>query len=397
MLFSLSLILIMGFTLSELLEKIHLPGLLGMILTGIILGPYTLDLISIEILEISEELRKIALVIILLRAGLALDLRDLKIIGRPAVLLSFLPALFEITAITLVAVYLFRVSWIEAAIMGTVVAAVSPAIIVPKMLKLMEGGYGKKKRVPQLIMAGASVDDVFVIILFTTFLGMYQGKGFTPLSLAAVPFSIITGLGLGILCGTLLVWFFKNIHIRDTLKVLLILSTAFLFISLESAMEGTVPISGLLAVMALGGTILKTYEVLAKRLSGKFSKIWVGAEMFLFVLVGASVNIHYAISAGLLSALLVFSGLMLRLAGVVISLLGTNLNLKEKTFCAIAYLPKATVQAAVGAIPLYAGVASGELILTVAVTAILISAPIGAIGMDLTYQKYLEKSTEHYA
>jgi NhaP-type Na+/H+ or K+/H+ antiporter len=392
MLFSLSLIIIIGFTLSGILNKLKIPGLLGMILTGILLGPYVLNLITPDILNISSDLREIALIVILTRAGLSIDINDLKRVGRPAILLCFVPATLEIAAVTFLAPVFFEVTYIEAAIMGTVLAAVSPAIIVPRMLRLMASGYGKDRSIPQLIMAGASVDDIYVIILFASFMGMYQGSGFTASSLLAVPISIIIGLLVGIVTGLLLIKVFKLIHMRDTIKVLIILSAAFLFVTLETALKPYLPMSGLLAVMALGGTILKSYEILANRLMGKFAKIWVGAEIMLFVLVGAAVDINYLSGAGAKSVLLILGALVLRIIGVNISLIKTKLNIKERLFCSIAYLPKATVQAAIGAIPLSAGVAAGNTILTVAVLAILITAPIGAIGIDFAYRRLLERA-----
>ena len=392
MLFSLSLILILGFSLSGIFNRLRLPGLLGMILTGIILGPYALNLISPDILDISSDLREIALIIILTRAGLNIDIKDLKKVGRPAMLMCFVPALFEITAVTLLAPLFFNISYIEAAIMGSVLAAVSPAVIVPRMIHLIDSGYGKDKSIPQLIMAGASVDDIFVIVLFASFMGMYGGEGFNPTSLLLVPVSIISGMGLGIISGFIFVKVFKAIHVRDTVKVLIMLSIAFLFVSLEDFIKPYFPVSGLLAVMAFSATILSTYEVLAKRITGKFSKIWVAAEVLLFVLVGAAVDISYLKGAGIASIVFILSALVFRIVGVNVSLLGTSLDKKERIFCSIAYLPKATVQAAIGAVPLAAGVGAGNLILTVAVVAILISAPLGAIGVDNTYKKLLHKS-----
>ena len=392
MLFSLSLILILGFSLSGIFNRLRLPGLLGMILTGIILGPYALNLISPDILDISSDLREIALIIILTRAGLNIDIKDLKKVGRPAILMCFVPALFEITAVTLLAPLFFNISYIEGAIMGSVLAAVSPAVIVPRMIHLIDSGYGKDKSIPQLIMAGASVDDIFVIVLFASFMGMYGGEGFNPTSLLLVPVSIISGMGLGIISGFIFVKVFKAIHVRDTVKVLIMLSIAFLFVSLEDFIKPYFPVSGLLAVMAFSATILSTYEVLAKRITGKFSKIWVAAEVLLFVLVGAAVDISYLKGAGIASIVFILSALVFRIAGVNVSLLGTSLDKKERIFCSIAYLPKATVQAAIGAVPLAAGVGAGNLILTVAVVAILISAPLGAIGVDNTYKKLLHKS-----
>ena len=391
MLFSLALILTIGFALSGLLNRLKLPGILGMLATGIVLGPFALNLISGEILDISAELRQIALIVILVRAGLSLDINDLKKVGRPAILMCFVPATFELVAITILAPILFNISYIEAAIMGTVLAAVSPAVIVPRMLKVMEGGYGKKKSIPQLILAGASVDDVYVIVLFTAFMGMYQGSGFSPLSLAAVPVSIVVGLAVGILVGRMLTWLFKKVHIRDTIKILIILSFAFFLVTMESVLKPYVPMSGLLGVMALGATILKQYTLLAKRLSGKFSKIWVGAEILLFVLVGAAVDIRFVAGAGFMAVALILGALVFRIGGVYVSLLKTNLTKEEKLFCAMAYLPKATVQAAIGSIPLTSGVTSGNTILTVAVLAILITAPMGAIAVDFSYKRLLTK------
>lgn len=389
MLLSLSLILIVGFSLSGIFNRLKLPGLMGMILTGILLGPYVLNWISNDILDISSELREIALIIILTRAGLAIDLADLKRVGRPAILMCFVPATFELAAIILLAPPLFGISVIEAAILGTVLAAVSPAVIVPRMLHLMENGYGKDKSIPQLIMAGASVDDIYVIVLFTAFMGMYGGEGFNASTLFKVPISIALGIGLGIISGVIIVKVFKRLHVRDTVKVMVILSVAFLFVSLETFLKPYLPVSGLIAVMAMGATILETYEVLAKRLKGKFSKIWVGAEILLFVLVGAAVDIRYLGAAGLGAIALILVALIFRIIGVNLSLIKTPLKQKERLFCSIAYLPKATVQAAIGAIPLSAGVTSGHLILTIAVLAIMITAPIGAIGIDLTYKKFL--------
>lgn len=390
MLFSLSLILIIGFSLSGIFKRLNLPGLLGMILTGIILGPYTLNLISEDILNISSELRQIALIVILMRAGLTVDINDLKKVGRPAILMCFIPATMEILAITFLGHMLFNISYLEAAILGSVLAAVSPAVVVPRMISLIENGYGKTKSIPQIIMAGASVDDIYVIVLFTSFLGMYSGDKFELSSLISVPISIISGIVLGILSGILMVKIFKKIHMRDTIKVLIILSVSFLFVSLETFIKPYFAISGLLAVMALGGTILKTYEKLAARLTVKFSKIWVGSEILLFVLVGASVNLSYVSKSGISAVVLILVALCFRLLGVMIALLGTSLDSKEKLFCAIAYLPKATVQAAIGSVPLASGVTSGELILSVAVIAILITAPLGAIGVDKTYKHLLK-------
>lgn len=391
MLLSLALILLVGFSLSGVLNKLKVPGLLGMIITGVVLGPYVLNLIDPTILAISSDLREIALIVILLRAGLSMDLKDLRKIGKPAILMCFIPASLEILTITILAPLLLGVSYLEALIMGSVLAAVSPAVVVPRMLKLMDEGYGEDKSVPQLVMAGALVDDIYVIILFTAFIAMYQGAGFQATTLLNVPVSIISGILLGVMIGYILVKIFKAIHIRDTIKVLIILSVAFLVVGFEDTINTILPISGLLAVMAMGGMILFKYPILAKRLTGKFAKIWVGAELILFVLVGAAVDISYLSDAGLNSVLLILVALCFRILGVYISLIMTKLNNKEKLFCAIAYLPKATVQAAIGALPLAAGVVSGHLILTVAVLAIMITAPLGAIGIDRSYKRLLTK------
>lgn len=391
MLLSLSLILLLGFALSGIFNKLKLPGLLGMILTGILLGPYALNLIAPEILMISADLREIALIIILMRAGLSIDLADLKKVGRPAILMCFLPATFEIIAIVVIGPWLLGISLLEAAVLGTVLAAVSPAVIVPRMLKLMASGHGTNKSIPQLIMAGASVDDIYVIVLFTSFINLYKGEAFNATTLLSIPFAILSGVFLGIITGLIVVKVFKRLHMRDTIKVLILLSFSFLFVSFENIVKPYFPLSGLIAVMALGGTLLKQYDVLAKRLMGKFSKIWVGAEILLFVLVGAAVNIYSLSSVGLNAFLLVLLALFFRTLGVLASLMKTALNAQERLFCAMAYFPKATVQAAIGAIPLSTGMAAGNTILSVAVLAILMTAPLGAISIDLSYPRYLHK------
>lgn len=395
MLLSLALVLLCALGLSGIMQKLKLPGLIGMLLTGIILGPYVLNLIAPELFNISADLREIALIVIITRAGLALDIEDLKKVGRPAILVCFVPATFEIAVTTIFAPMFFPVTHLEAAIMGTVLGAVSPAVIVPKMLKLMENGYGKNKSIPQLIMAGASVDDIYVVVLFASFMGMYGGGSFYMASLVKIPIAIIFGLLLGVLLGLTLVWFFKKVHLRDTVKILIILSMAFLLVTLEAMAKAYVPISGLLAVMALGGTILKQYSGLAKRLSSKFTKIWVAAELMLFVLVGATVDIGYVAKAGFAAVMLILAALLIRISGVLVCLIKTKLNVKERIFCAIAYLPKATVQAAIGGLPLAAGIEAGHTILTVAVLAIMITAPLGAIGVDATYKKMLTKGDDN--
>lgn len=391
MLTSLAYIFLLGLSLGYIFNKLRLPALLGMLFTGIILGPYALNLLDPSILSISADLRQLALVIILTRAGLALDLDDLKKVGRPALLMCFVPACFEIAGMVLLAPSLLGISILEAALMGTVIAAVSPAVIVPKMLFLMENKIGTKKSIPQLIMAGASVDDVFVIVLFTAFTGLLSGGEVSSASFLQIPIAIVTGLAAGILLGLVLSIYFKRFHMRDSVKVLILLSISFLLVAMEKLLKGTLPVSGLLAVMGMSATLLKTYGLLAKRLSAKFNKLWVGAEILLFVLVGATVDIKYAVAAGFAAVLLIFGVMIFRLAGVYVSLLKTPLTKKERVFCMIAYLPKATVQAAIGSIPLALGLSCGKIVLTVAVLAILITAPLGAFGVDISYKKLLEQ------
>lgn len=391
MLFSLALMFLCGLILSAVMQKLKLPGLIGMLLAGILLGPYVLNLIAPELLTISADIRRIALIIILIRAGLALDIYDLQRVGRPAILMCFVPATVEIAATTLFAPMFFPISYLEAAIMGAVLGAVSPAVTVPKMLKLMEEGYGKEKSIPQLVLAGASADDIYVIVLFTSFMGVYGGSGFHVGSLLSIPVSIVSGLLVGILVGLALTKLFQTVPMRNIVKILVLLSVAFLLSTLESVVKPYVPMSGLLAVMALGGTILKKDYHIAEPLSGGFAKLWVPAELMLFVLVGASVDIRYATKAGIAAVALIFIVLAARVCGVFLCMVKTKLNTKERLFCAIAYLPKATVQAAIGGLPLAAGVAAGNTILTVAVLAILITAPLGAIGIDASYKKLLTK------
>jgi solute carrier family 9B (sodium/hydrogen exchanger), member 1/2 len=392
MLLSAALIIMTSLLLTQIFIKLKLPGLIGMLVSGIILGPYVLNLIDPSILSLSTDLRQIALIVILVRAGLSLDLKDLKEVGRPALLLSFIPATIEMIAIVIFAPMFFQISYIEAAILGAIVAAVSPAVVVPRMLKLMKTGYGKDKKIPQLILASASIDDVYVIILFTSFIHAYATSTFNLLSIILIPVAIILGILLGIITGSILVWIFKKFHIRDTLKVLIIFSAAFLLIVLEHILSNYVPISGLLAVIVLGGTILKQYDILAQRLVIKFEKIWVIAEIMLFVLVGAAVDIRVLSSVGVLAFILIMIAIIFRMVGVIIALIKSNLNNKEKLFVGFAYSPKATVQAAIGAIPLALGIPSGHLILSIAVLAILITAPFGAIMMDSSYQKLLKNS-----
>lgn len=386
MLLSISLILIMGMSLGHICQKLKLPSLLGMLLTGIILGPYVLNLLDPNILAISGDLRKIALIIILTRAGLGLDLSALRKLGRPAILMCFLPATFELLGVLLLAPTLLDLSPLESLILGSVLAAVSPAVVVPRMVKLMDEGY---KGIPDLILAGASVDDVYVIVLFSTFIGMAQGQGANIMSFINIPISIFLGILIGLLLGYVLAFFFKNIHIRDTTKVLIILSISLLLVVIEDFLTTSITFSSLIAIMFIGVGLKRNRGVVAKRLSIKYGKLWVGAEVFLFVLVGATVNINYLSHVGFKALLLIILALIFRMFGVFICLLKTKLNKKEKLFAMIAYTPKATVQAAIGGIPLSLGLACGDTVLTVAVLAIILTAPLGAFAIDLSYKKLL--------
>lgn len=389
MLTSLALIFLVGMSLGWIVTRLRLPSLLGMLLTGILLGPYVLDLLDASILGISADLRQLALIIILTRAGLSLNLEDLKKVGRPAVLLCFVPACFEIVGMVTIAPHLLGISVLDAAIMGAVVAAVSPAVIVPKMLRLMELGFGTRRSIPQMILAGASVDDVFVIVMFTAFTGLAQGGTFSPATFVQIPISIVTGIIVGLAVGVAFGAVYRRIHVRDSVKVIVLLSLSFLFVALENAVKGIVPFSGLLAVMSCGIAINRRRPELAARLSGKYNRLWVAAEVLLFVLVGATVDIGYAAAAGVAAVLVVLGALVFRMAGVFVCLLRTQLSAKERLFCMIAYTPKATVQAAIGSVPLTMGLGCGQIVLTVAVLAILITAPLGAFAIDLTYRRLL--------
>ena len=391
MLLSIALILLVGMSMGWLCRKMKLPGLLGMLATGIVLGPYVLDLLDPSILRISAELRKIALIIILTRAGLGLDLSGLKKIGRPAVLMCFVPASFELFGMLLLAPKLMGLSILEAAVMGAVLAAVSPAVVVPRMVKLMDEGYGVKEGIPQLILAGASVDDDYVIVLFSTFTGMMQGTGASAIRFINIPVSILLGIAIGLGIGVLLAYFFQKIHMRDTSKVLIILSISFLLVVLEDYLATPITFSALIAVMFIGIGLQRKREVVAKRLSAKYGKLWVAAEVFLFVLVGATVNIGYIGKVGIKALIVIAGALVFRMFGVLVCLLGTEIKGKERMFTMLAYTPKATVQAAIGGIPLALGFACGESVLAVSVLAIVLTAPLGAFAIDLTYKKFLKK------
>lgn len=391
MFFSLAVILLLGVLLGGLCTKLRLPALLGMLVTGILIGPYALNWIDGSILGISAEIRKIALIIILARAGLSLNVADLKKVGRSAVLMCFVPACFEILGMLVLAPALLGVSLMDAAIMGAVVGAVSPAVIVPKMLGLIEEGYGKEKSIPQMILAGASVDDVFVIVMFSVFTGMEVSGGGAVSGLLSVPVSIALGIGVGLLCGWLMERLFTACHIRDTVKLIVFLSIAFLLVAFEDSFSSVIPFSSLIAVMCAGIMLQKTAPAAAARMAVRYNKMWVAAEILLFVLVGATVNLSYALTAGVSAVLLIFGVLVFRMAGVCLCMAGTELNARERIFCMLAYSPKATVQAAIGGIPMSMGLACGNIVLTVAVLSILITAPLGAFLIDKTYKKLLKK------
>ena len=397
MLASLSLIFLVGLAMGAICQKLKMPRIIGMLVTGIVLGPYVLDFLDPSILSISSELRKLALIIILLKAGLSLDLKDLKKAGRPAILMSFVPATCEIAGYILFAPLLLGINRIEAAVMGAVLGAVSPAVVIPRMVMLMEEKYGTKKASPQMIMAGASCDDIFVIVLFTTFLSMAQGGSADIINFVNIPVSIVLGILLGAVTGYGLYLFFETSYahkhcVRNSTKVIIVLGFSMLLVSVEGWLEGKVSVSGLLAVVSMACVIkIKSTAFVSKRLSEKFGKLWIAAEVVLFVLVGAAVDIRYTLSAGIAAVFMIFIALIFRTAGVLICTIKTKLNMKERIFCVIAYLPKATVQAAIGSVPLAAGLACGKIILSVAVLAIIITAPLGALGIDNTYKKLLEK------
>ena len=397
MLASLSLIFLVGLAMGAICQKLKMPRIIGMLVTGIVLGPYVLDFLDPSILSISSELRKLALIIILLKAGLSLDLKDLKKAGRPAILMSFVPATCEIAGYILFAPLLLGINRIEAAVMGAVLGAVSPAVVIPRMVMLIEEKYGTKKAIPQMIMAGASCDDIFVIVLFTTFLSMAQGGSADIINFVNIPVSIVLGILLGAVTGYGLYLFFETSYahkhcVRNSTKVIIVLGFSMLLVSVEGWLEGKVSVSGLLAVVSMACVIkIKSTAFVSKRLSEKFGKLWIAAEVVLFVLVGAAVDIRYTLSAGIAAVFMIFIALIFRTAGVLICTIKTKLNMKERIFCVIAYLPKATVQAAIGSVPLAAGLACGKIILSVAVLAIIITAPLGALGIDNTYKKLLEK------
>lgn len=398
MLPSFALIFLVGLAMAKICQIIKLPRIIGMLLTGVVLGPYALNFLDPSILSISDELRKMALIIILLKAGFSLDWKDLIKVGRPAILLSFVPACFEICGYILIAPLLLGITRVEAAVMGAVLAAVSPAVVVPRMVYYIENRYGTEKGIPQMLMAGASCDDIFVIVLFTTFLGMAQGGRANPIDFLNIPFSILLGIGLGLLSGYALYLFFETAyarkqHVRNSMKVIIVLALAFLLMAVEIWLKGKIAISGLLAVVSMA-IMLKNKSVgfVSKRLAEKFGKLWLAAEVILFVLVGAAVDIRYTFRAGFSVVVLLFVALLFRGLGVWLSTMKTPLTRKERWFCVLSYLPKATVQAAIGSVPLSAGLACGKIILSVAVMGIVLTAPLGALGMDRSYKKILQRA-----
>ena len=392
MLKSIALIMLIGMSAGWVCRKVKLPGLIGMLFTGIILGPYVLNMLDSSILLVSADIRKIALVIILTRAGLTLNLEDLKKVGRPAFLMCFVPATFEMIGMIILAPRLLDVSLIEAAVIGAVVAAVSPAVVVPEMIKLMEEGYGTKQGIPQLILAGASVDDVYVIVMFTAFTSLAQGSNVSVMSFVNIPVSIIFGIIIGIIIGKALAVVWKKVHIRDTVKAAIFLSVALLLVGVEASLNTPITFASLISVMFIGIALKKDRPEVAFRLSQKYNKMWVWAEVMLFVLVGATVDIGYVAYAGVSAIVIIIGALIFRMAGVALCMPGTKLKLKERVFCMLAYTPKATVQAAIGGVPLSMGLACGNTVLTVAVLAIIITAPLGAFAIDMTYRKLLKKS-----
>ena len=397
MLTSLALIFLVGLAMAAIVQQLKLPRIIGMLITGIVVGPYVLDWLDPSILSISADLRQMALIIILLKAGLSLNLSDLKKVGRPAVMMSFVPASFEILGYVLLAPRLLGVTVMEAAVMGAVLGAVSPAVVVPRMVNLMETGYGTKQGIPQMILAGASCDDIFVIVLFTTFTGMAQGGTPKVMDFANIPISIVLGVALGAGVGWLLSSFFETAYahrhcVRNSTKVIVVLGVSFTLMAVETWLEGVVSVSGLLAVVSMACVVkIKSPTSVSQRLSEKFGKLWIAAEVLLFVLVGAAVDVRYTLGAGGAAVLMIACALLFRAVGVCLCVAGTKLTRKERLFCVIAYLPKATVQAAIGSVPLAMGLSCGPIVLSVAVLGILITAPLGAIGMDLTHQTLLTR------
>lgn len=394
MISSLALIFLLSLLVGELFHKVQLPKIIGMLLVGIVIGPYALNLLSPAILNISAELRKIALIIILIKAGLTLELSSLKKASRPAILLSFLPATFEVIAITIFAPIIFNISRLEAMLLGAVLGAVSPAVVIPKMTELIENGYGKDKSIPEMILAGASLDDIFVIVLFSSFLSANQSGAIDLLSFASIPISIISGVALGILTGLIVSKIFKSYSMASEARTIVVLALAFALTALEELIKAYLPLSSLLAIVAMAATIkLKSNKEVTNEIAKDHSRLWLGAQAILFTLIGATVDIRYTLNAGYSAILLLFISLLIRSIGVLLALLFTPLNKKERLFTIFAYIPKATVQAAIGGIPLAMGLSCGSLVLSIAVLSILITAPLGAFLMDISYKKLLVKNT----
>ena len=389
---SLAVILLLGLLANRLFEKLKMPGLLGMLILGIVIGPYGLNILQPDMILISADLRKIALIIILLRAGLGVKRDDLKENGITALKMSSIPCLIEGLFVALASIKFLNFTFIQGGILGFIIAAVSPAVVVPFMLKLIENNVGSKRGIPTLILAGASIDDVFAITIFGAFLGLYSGSHINiAIQLLNIPVSIILGVAAGIIIGFLLIKLFRRYDIHDTKKTLIILGFSILLSELENMLKIKIQVATLLGVMAIGFVIMERLPDIGKKLSGKFGDIWVPAQILLFVLVGAQVNINVALEAGGVGIIVILIGLVGRSLGVIISLFATDFNWKERLFCIIAYIPKATVQAAIGAIPLSLGVESGDIILAVAVLSILITAPLGAIGIHYFSEKLLEQ------
>lgn len=393
---SLALIILLGIFSSYLFEKCKLPGLLGMLLLGILIGPYSLNLIDENLLNISADLRKIALIIILLRAGFGIKKEDLISIGKPALKMSCIPGILEGFAIAIASTVLLDFTFIQGGILGFIIAAVSPAVVVPQMINLLNLKRGTDKNIPTLILAAASIDDVFAITIMTVFMGLYGGKNINIAGqILGIPISILLGIGLGIFFAIILIKILKRFNLNTTRKVLIVLATAIFITYLETALEHIITIASLLGVMSLSFILMDKEPALSKTLSEGFNKLWSFAEILLFVLVGASVNISVALDAGAMGILLITIGLSFRSLGVWISLRNTNLNLKEKLFCVIAYIPKATVQAAMGGVPLAMGVAAGDTILAISVVAILVTAPLGAICISASSKTLLKETPDH--
>lgn len=387
---SLGLILFLGRLIGYTLDKLHVPGFIGMIVVGILLGPSVFNIIDLKILNISSELRQIALVVVLTRSGLNLNLRELKKVGRSAILMCFIPATFEIVAVGVSGHFLLNLSWFESFLLGCVLGAVSPAVISPRMIKLINDGYTKNS-IPQIILAGASADDTYTIILFYAFLGIVQNGSFDVLSVSLIPLTIISAIVLGIIFGIGLVYFYKKTNFKTVINVLVFFAFSLILLGLEELIKAYFDISALITIMVMGMVVLYKLPKVASDLSDGFNKIWKFFEIFLFVLVGAAVEFKYILTAGGYGILVLAIGLLFRSLGVYLCVLGTKLDFKEKLFCIFAYLPKATVQASIGGIALSLGLECGGVVLAIAVLAIVITAPIGGFLIDIFGKRWLTK------